>query len=45
VLAGLHEEVHSYSGSEHPALARWMGAMGFKEVEPIADFRHFIYPA
>lgn len=45
VLAGLNEEVHSYSGSEHPALARWMGALGFEEAEPVAGFRHFIYPA
>lgn len=44
VLAGLNEELHSYSASPHPALSRWMAALGFEEVETDGKFRHFIYP-
>jgi hypothetical protein len=45
VLPALREPVHAYSGSKHPALARWFRAIGFEEAEPVGDFRHFIYPA
>ena len=43
VLAAMNEDFHSFSASPHPALSRWMAALGFKEVEQDGKFRHFIY--
>lgn len=43
-LSGMREEVHSYSASPHPALSRWMGAIGFEEAGSDGKFRHFIFP-
>ena len=43
VVVGLDEDVHAYSGSDHPALGRWMGLLGFEELEPDAGLRHFIF--
>lgn len=43
-LSGMRESVHSYSASPHPALSRWMGALGFEEAGSDGEFRHFIFP-
>ena len=46
VLSGLGTDIHAYSGSDHPALGRWMKVLGFEEVERDAyNLRHFIFRA
>lgn len=44
VLPSIGHDLHSYSASPHPALSRWMGALGFEEAGTDGKFRHFIYP-
>lgn len=45
VLKAVGEPIHSYSGSPHPQLGKWMAALGFEEQKPMQGFRHFIYGA